>query len=210
MLANPLPYPRDAHHPDFLKLSRQLHAIITQAVLPEAPAPAVAPDTRRRPVQSFPTVSLGRVTGLLEVLENEGDMELSDLARQVDLGLTELLLVVKAAELLGWVTTPGQRVAMTDEGRHFLAADINTRRQLLNARLRDLFVFNLMLQMLNASPNHEVDEEAVLSQFALYFPHERPQRILRTLIAWARYAELAKYNATRKVLYGLRQAKTRS
>ena len=155
-------------------------------------------------------MSLGRVTGLLEVLENEGDMELSDLARQVDLGLTELLLVVKAAELLGWVTTPGQRVAMTDEGRHFLAADINTRRQLLNARLRDLFVFNLMLQMLNASPNHEVDEEAVLSQFALYFPHERPQRILRTLIAWARYAELAKYNATRKVLYGLRQAKTRS
>ena len=35
------------------------------------------------------------------------------------------------------------------------------------------------------------------------FPHERPQRILRTVVAWARYAELFKYSSTRKVLYGL-------
>ena len=92
---------------------------------------------------------------------------------------------------------------MTPEGRTFLAADINTRKQLLNARLRDIFVFNLVIQMLKQSENGEVDEENILGQLALRFPHERPQRILRTVVAWARYAELFKYSGTRKVLYGL-------
>ena len=92
---------------------------------------------------------------------------------------------------------------MTKEGRTFLAADINTRKQLLNARLREIFVFNLIIQMLKQSENGEMPDEIILGELALHFPHERPQRILRTVVAWARYAELFKYSSTRKVLYGL-------
>jgi NitT/TauT family transport system ATP-binding protein len=94
---------------------------------------------------------------------------------------------------------------MTVEGRGFLAADINTRQQLLNTTLRRLFVFDLVLKMLKQAPGNEVDEATVLSQFALTFPHERPQRILRTVVAWARYAELFRYSSTRRIFYGLRQ-----
>jgi NitT/TauT family transport system ATP-binding protein len=157
------------------------------------------------PVQSIPTVSLSSAIGLLEVLENEGSLELFELARHVDLELVQLLLVVKAGEMLGWITTPGGRVEMTPEGRKFLAADINTRQQLLNATLRRLFVFDLVLQMLKQSPGNEVDEAAVLSQFALTFPHERPPRIMQTVVAWARYAELFRYSSTRRVFYGVQQ-----
>jgi NitT/TauT family transport system ATP-binding protein len=206
VLDNPLPYPRDERHPDFLKLSQKVHALVTQTVIPEEPAPAAAAGARRPVVQSIPTVSLAATIGLLEVLENEGAMELFELARHVDLEFTQLLLVVKAAELLGWVSTPGQRVEMTDEGRKFLAADINTRKQLLKARLREIFVFNLVIQMLKQSENGEMPDEIILGELALHFPHERPQRILRTVVAWARYAELFKYSSTRKVLYGLNPA----
>jgi NitT/TauT family transport system ATP-binding protein len=202
VLDNPLPYPRVEHHPEFFKLSQKLHALVTQTVIPEEPALA-ATGARRPVVQSIPTVSLAATIGLLEVLENEGAMELFDLARQVDLEFTQLLLVVKAAELLGWVSTPGQRVEMTVEGGKFLAADINTRKQLLNARLREIFVFNLIIQMLKQSENGEMQDEIILGELALHFPHERPQRILRTVVAWARYAELFKYSSTRKVLYGM-------
>ena len=206
VLDNSLPYPRVEHHPEFFKLSQKLHALVTQTVIPEEPAPVVSTGARRPVVQSIPTVSLAATIGLLEVLENEGAMELFELARQVDLEFTQLLLVVKAAELLGWVSTPGQRVEMTKEGRTFLAADINTRKQLLNARLRDIFVFNLIIQMLKQSENGEMSDEIILGELALHFPHERPQRILRTVVAWARYAELFKYSGTRKVLYGLNPA----
>ena len=204
VLVNVLPYPRDEHHPDFLALEQKLHALITQTVLPTEPVPTVA-GALRPSIQSIPTVSLSSAIGLLEVLENEGGLELFDLTRQVDIELTQLLLVVKAAELLGWVTTPDERVEMTAEGRKFLAAGITTRQQLLNAKLRSLFVFDLIVQALKKSSRGEVDEAVVLSQLALNFPRERPQRILRTVVSWARYAELFNYSSTRRVFHGLQQ-----
>jgi NitT/TauT family transport system ATP-binding protein len=205
VLDNALPYPRDEHHPDFLALNQKLHTLITQTVLPAEPIPTTVAGVGRLPIQSIPTVSLGSAIGLLEVLENEGSLELFELTRHVDIELSQLLLVVKAAEVLGWVTTPGGHVEMTTEGRKFLAADINTRKQLLNATLRGLFVFDLVVQGLKQSASNEVDEAVVLSQLALTFPHERPQRILRTVVAWARYAALFKYSSTRRVLHGLQQ-----
>ena len=204
VLDNPLPYPRNEHHPDFVALIEKLHTLITNAVFPaeEAGRP-VAELGKLPPVQSIPTVSLSSSIGLLEVLENEGSLELFELANHVDQELVQLLLVVKASEMLGWITTPGGRVEMTTEGRHFLAAGIKTRQQLLNAKLRGLFVFDLLVQLLTRSANNEVDEDVVLSQFALTFPHEKPQRIVRTVVEWARYAELFRYSSTRRVFYGL-------
>ena len=205
VLDNPLPYPRDEHHPDFVALIEKLHTLITKAVFPAEQAAAPAVGIGKLPVQPIPSVSLTSAIGLLEVLENEGSLELFELARHVDLELVQLLLVVKADEMLGWITTPGGRVEMTIAGRQFLASDINTRQRFLNTTLRGLFVFDLVLQMLKQFAGNEVDEAAVLRQFALTFPHERPQRIMSTVVAWARYAELFRYSSTRKVFYGLQQ-----
>jgi NitT/TauT family transport system ATP-binding protein len=203
VLENPLPYPRDEHHPDFLALEQKIHALISQSVLAVAPAAAAVEGGARMPVQSIPTVSLSRAIGLLELLENEDGLELFELLRRVDIDLTQLLLVVKAAELLGWIATPGGRVEMTPAGRHFLAADIPTRKHLLNVTLRGLFVFDLIVQALKQSARNEVAEAALVGQFALKFPHERPLRILRTAVAWARYAALFKYSSARRVFHGL-------
>lgn len=203
VLDNPLPYPRDEHNPEFIKLCQRVHALVTRNVMPDEPVTAAPDGQRRLAIKSIPAVSLVPTVGLLEVIENEGAMELFELTQHVDLELTQLLLVVKAAELLGWVTTPGQRVEMTAAGREFLAADVNRRKRLLNASLREIFVFNLVILMLRQSEGGEVEEETVLGQLAVQFPHERPNRILRTVVAWARYAQLFKYSSTRKVLYGL-------
>ncbi len=203
VIDNPLPFPRQERHPEFRQLSEKLHALITQSVLPEENTGMPSTGPRRLPVQTIPPVAMGRIIGLLELLENEGDMELFKLAQQVDEEFGKLLLVVQAAELLGWATTPGQRVEMTDAGRAFLAADINTRKRLLKARLLDIFVFDLVIQMLERSANGELAEEIVQGQLALRFPHERPHRILQTLVGWARYAELFRYSSTRKVFHSL-------
>jgi NitT/TauT family transport system ATP-binding protein len=208
VLDNALPYPRDEHHPDFVGLVQKLHELITQTALPAEPTPAKVAGAGRLPIQSIPAVSLSRVVGLLEVLENEGGLELFELARHAALELSQLLLVVNAAELLGWVTTPGGRVEMTAEGRQFLAADIKTRKQRLNATLRGLFVFDLVVQALQQSTGNEIDEAAILAQLVQAFPHERPQRILHTVVAWARYAELFKYSSIRRVFHGLGACRT--
>ena len=205
VIDNAMPYPRDEHSPGFLALIQGLHALITQAALPAEPTHGSPVAASPPPLQTLPNVSLSSAIGLLEVLENEGGMELFDLTRQVDLELSQLLLVVKAAELLGWVTTPGGRVEMTAEGRQFLGADITSRKQRLNVTLRGLFIFDFITQALQAATNHELDETLVLNRLAQTFPRERPQRMLRTVVAWARYAELFKYNSTRRVFHSLQQ-----
>jgi NitT/TauT family transport system ATP-binding protein len=123
----------------------------------------------------------------------------------VHVELHQLLLVVKAGELFGWVTTPGGRVDMTAEGRAFLAADINARKQLFNVTLRRLFIFDLIVQALIKSARNEVDETVILNQLTQLFPHERPQRILQTVVAWARYAELFKFSSIRRVFHDLQK-----
>lgn len=201
VLDNPLPFPRDERHPEFIQLSRKLHALITQTIIPEEPAPAAGATGPRLPIRSIPPVTLARVVGLLELLDSEGNLELFELAKRFDEEFAQLLLVVKAAEMLDWVTTPGQRVEMTVDGRHFLAADINRRKHLLNFRLREIFVFDLLLQMLKQAPDHEVEEEVVIGQLTLHFPHERPHRMMRSIVNWGRYSGLFRYDSTRKVVH---------
>ena len=97
---------------------------------------------------------------------------------QVDLELRQLLLIVKGAEMLGWVITPGRRAEMVAEVRKFLAADIKTRKQWFDATFCHLFVFGLMVQTLKQSDSHEADESVVPTLLALAIPHERPPHML--------------------------------
>ena len=45
ILDNSLPYPRDEHDPEFLKLSQQVHAVVTRNVMPEEPLTATPTGT---------------------------------------------------------------------------------------------------------------------------------------------------------------------
>ena len=71
----------------------------------------------------------------------------------------------------------------------------------LAVKLRQIRAFDLIVQILNGAPGHEVEEEVVLGQLALIFPNEASNRLLRTIVGWARYAELFNFDSNRRVLY---------
>jgi NitT/TauT family transport system ATP-binding protein len=202
MVDNPLPYPRDEYHPQFISLRQKLHALLSQALIPDEPAQIPSLTQPRWVACAIPNATLSATIGLLEILENEkGTANLTELSDRVDMPFTEMLLVVTAAELLGWITTPGYQVQLTEDGRKFLAANVQTRKQLLNARLRQFRLFDLILKMLNQAENHEVNEELVLSQLAIAYPHEPSRQLFRTVVNWGRYAGLFQYSSARKTLY---------
>jgi NitT/TauT family transport system ATP-binding protein len=184
ILDNPLPFPRDEHHPEFIRLTQRLHAILTQTYLPDEGPPQIA--AARAAAETIPNATVGSTIGLLEILENEGEMDLFNLTKFVDQDFAHLLLIVKTAELLGWISTPGQRVQMTLEGRAFLAADVNHRKVLLNQALRQIRVFQIINALINNADSHELAEEDALTQLAMTYPHEKPVQMLRLVIGWGR------------------------
>ena len=56
-------------------------------------------------------------------------------------------------------------------------------------------------QSADQAENHELPEDVVLCELTVLYPNEKPSRTLRTVIGWARYAELFNYDSTRKVFY---------
>ena len=55
-------------------------------------------------------------------------------------------------------------------------------------------------EMLEHSPEHQLDRDVLLEELAIQCPQEDPTRLLRILINWGRYAELWSYQPSMSAL----------
>ncbi|MGH7441651.1 MAG: AAA-associated domain-containing protein, partial [bacterium] len=197
-----LPYPRDPGSAEFKNTVERIHEFLSNQILPdEAPAPpgTMRPVGRMVPL---PKADLSQVMGLLEALDDRGGgLDLFDFAAETRREYQAVVLVVKAAELMGLVVTPSDRVELTDLGRRLLKADVNGRKVLLNMQFQTLRLFADFVEMIGASPDRSVTRQAALERLARHFPGEHPAHIFNTLVSWARYAELFGYSPRRGLLY---------
>ena len=153
-------------------------------------------------IDPIPQVGISRVIGLLEVLDDSGGRyDVFRLARDVNLEFGEILRVLKAAEMLGLVETPGADVVLTSTGGQMLRGRVNTRKKLLKEQLKKLPIFRAVVEALQRSENQRADEDAFLEIFALYLPAEDSEALLKTVIDWGRYAELLGYSPDDQQLY---------
>ena len=193
---NPMPYPRNPRSQEYLDLSNRIHALITNTILPFAEEQK----TTMGRTEIIPTVTVGELLGLLNVLADEGTMGIGDLAEAASRKFDETLQIVKAAELLDFAETPGQNVSITALGREFISSDINGQKSLMNKQLRGLKTFQLMLETL-AKNDNEVPWEVLIEDYATRMPYEDPEAILDTVIDWGRFAELIGYRPKEEVIY---------
>jgi NitT/TauT family transport system ATP-binding protein len=200
VLENPLPFPRETRDPKFTAMADRIHEILTSALIPDVPAPALAPRAAR--VEAFPNVTPGEIAGLLECVDADGGRaDLFDLSVEIRKEFGKLLAVVKAAELLGFVETPKDMAVLTVAGKSYLEAKVNERKRVLNQRLRKLRLFEQTLELLKRQEHLAVDEDVILEELAVWLPTERPQAMMRVIVRWGRYAELFGYNADERKLY---------
>jgi NitT/TauT family transport system ATP-binding protein len=193
---NKLPYPRDYRSPQFLRLVDEIHAVITETEIPDVPAPVASAAW-----EPLPDVSISEVMGLLGVLDGRGGREnvfalADDLGREF--GAT--LSVVKAAELVDLVDTPKQEVVLTDTGRRALQATVADRKKLFREEVLKLRVVNDVYEQIRRAGG-KLDDDVVLTTAALRLPYEDPERLLRTLVGWARTADLFDYDPERHLLF---------
>jgi NitT/TauT family transport system ATP-binding protein len=202
-IVNTLPHPRSYRHPEFLKMVEQIHDIVAGVHLPDDQAASLSFVGRGvcGPVRPIPTVTSSEIFGLLEVLSDHGgeqDLFVLDSETAYDFGHT--IAVVKAAEMLGFVETPGDLVRLTDLGRETVAAALPEKKVLFRRRLLTLGVFAEVIKFLATEPDaprHGDDVRAFLSE---KLPGHGIADLFRTLVGWGRAGQLFDYNATRDEL----------
>src|SRR5271170_5135705 len=186
IVPNPLPYPRDPATPAFQQLVAQIHAILTNSVLHDEPSVAepelVSPESTEEVAYApLPNVNLGEVMGLVQMLRPEPE-SIFALATRLKKDFSTFLSVIKAAELINLVETPGQSVRLTQAGIDFQKADTKQRKRLMHDLLLELKIFKHFSDRIEKSENQEITEEGVLLDLVELFPNEKPKALFRQLV----------------------------
>ncbi len=197
MLTNALTYPREVRNPKYDELVNVIHAVITEALIPEeAERPPTVQPAWYQGLENLPFVGPSEIIGLLEVLDNAGGkMDIFKLANETGSEFGHCLAVAKTAELLDFVDTPKQLVEFTETGRRFVKADTLERKEIFSDHVKALRIFQTLMAWLEESPQKELQKESVIERLLGYFPNEKLDKLFDTLIAFGRYAELLSYNA---------------
>src|SRR5437867_4989988 len=188
VISNDLTHPRQAGTQALQELVQTVHDAIREAHLPDLPPPAGPPAAAVLPL---PPARISQIVGVLKLLADRGgDLDLFVLDGLTGFNFGRTIAITKAAELLGLVETPRNRVRLTPEGRGLLAADVNGRKRLLAARLQALPTFRYVLDILARAEGGRVPRELLEEEFAMHLPAESPHEAVRVLLDWGRYAEL--------------------
>jgi NitT/TauT family transport system ATP-binding protein len=153
-------------------------------------------------IDPIPQVGISLVIGLLEVLDDAGGRyDIFRLARDINYEFGEIVQVIKAAEMLNLVVTPGADVVLTAIGNSLLRAEVNERKKMLKKQIRRLPLFDTMVETLLRAENHREDEDTFLEILALHLPAENADSLLKTVVDWGRYAELLGYSPDDEQIY---------
>ncbi|MGO9450920.1 MAG: AAA-associated domain-containing protein [Candidatus Binataceae bacterium] len=146
-------------------------------------------------ITPIPDCQLTWIFGLLEFLDDRGGREDGyKIARELQFNFGDLLKVMKAAEIMGFVSTPAGDVVLEPLGKEFLESDINTRKLKLREILKKLGLFSYLIRLLQGQEDRSLSKEIVLEHLAMLLPTEKPERLFVTVVNWGRFAELFGYN----------------
>jgi len=153
-------------------------------------------------INPIPDCQLTWVFGLLETLDDRGGREDGyKIARELQFNFSDLLKVMKTAEILGFVSTPSGDVVLETLGRSFLESDVNQRKLLVREQLKKLGLFSYFMRLLRAQENRSLPQEIVLEHLAMLLPNESPEKTFSTIVNWGRFAELFGFNKDEERFY---------
>jgi NitT/TauT family transport system ATP-binding protein len=163
------------------------------------------PDAKPLPTPTeapLPPVSVGGMAGLLEILAGRGGEEgLAEIADALSFEVDDLLPLVDAAELLGLAHTARARITITEAGRQFAAADIDTTKKLFaDLAAQRAPLVRAILQALRTTDDGTLREGFFLDLLRRGYSETDARRQLDTAIEWGRYAELFDYHNGELVL----------
>ena len=201
-----IPQPRDRKSDSFTQLVDYIYKVLTRPdVAPteapehQHPGPRIR-DQRQMKYQMLPHARPGGVAGLLELLLDKGGRDdiyrlADDLAFEID----DLLPIVDAAQLLGFLKVEEGDASITETGTEFANSEILRQKELFrDAALANVLLLRQIRRALEAKSDHSVPEEFFLDMLDEQFSDEESRRQIETAVNWGRYAELFDFDAARR------------
>jgi NitT/TauT family transport system ATP-binding protein len=106
----------------------------------------------------------------------------------------ELLPLGEALQLLHFAVLEEGDIYLTEEGRRFVNADTEERKQLFATALTSYVpLARLIRQVLDERWNHRASAVRFRDELEDHMSPEYAEDTLRTIVAWGRYAELFSY-----------------
>ena len=147
-------------------------------------------------MEPLPEVSPADVVALLDQLHAQrGQEEIFRLAERMTLEFARIVLIVKAAEILGFAETPGQSVVLTPAGARFAAASPEERIRRWREQLITLSLFRIVYDAAQQRAERSIDRDFVLETIVTRMPHENYAQVFNTFVRWARFGALFEYDA---------------
>ena len=188
-----LAHPRNRNSDAFRALVDRVYAIMTRPA-----APVVGPLAAMGIGRRLPSANVQQMLGVLDEVSEQstsGSLELAALADELEMEVDEIFPLVEALELLGFATTEGGVLHLTDSGEAFLEADILERKVIFGRCLLERVpLARHITAAIEADEDHRVSEERFLTELNEFFTDEEAERVLEVLVAWGRYAEIFAYD----------------
>ena len=194
-------HPRDRKAPMFTHLVDFIYKVLTRPdVQADAPARLEVRDQRQMHYQMLPHARPGGIAGLLElVIDKNGRDDIYRLADDLAFEIDDLLPIVDAAQLLGFLKIEEGDAVITPTGRAFAESEIQQQKELFRqAAVENVLLLRQITRALDTKSNHTVPEEFFLDMLDEQFSQEETLRQLETAINWGRYAELFDFDASRR------------
>ena len=165
------------------------------AATPSPRAPAAAVTSIAQPLQR---VGTNLMAGMMETLAGppyNGRADLPALAASLQYEVDELLPLGETLQLLHFAVLEEGDIALSEEGRKFVAADTEERKHIFAAALRaHVPIITMIRQVLDQRWNHRASAERFRDELEDYMSPDYAEDTLRAAIAWGRYAELFSYD----------------
>jgi NitT/TauT family transport system ATP-binding protein len=204
-----LTHPRDRKSPPFTHLVDYIYKVLTKpdvvpAEVPDLETGRKVRDQRHMHYEMLPHARPGGIAGLLEIVidlsdQSTGRADIYKLADELAFEIDDLLPIMEAAQILGYLRVGEGDVVITPEGREFAESEILKQKELFRkAALDHVLLLRQITRALQNKSDHTVPEEFFLDMLDEQFSEEETQRQLDTAINWGRYAELFDFDAARR------------
>ncbi len=197
-----LPHPRQRKGADFLAMVDRVYGAVAGQTQPPAMELGSAPGEPGT-TRALPLASVNALAGLLEHLDEErGNREdLYKLADDLRMEVDDLLPVVEAGEILGFLRVDQGDGCLTALGETFAEASILARKEIFASRLRRVPLIRWVLKGLQSAPGKRLSRQFFQDVLEWEFRPEEAEQQMDQVISWGRYGELFGYDDDDDQLY---------